>query len=396
MAKAGEVTLVSIVKVVVLCIASLGMGLGIALILFAKPKTSETLTTSPSVTSAQDQTKTISLSMMGDMLAHDSVVAQAKNGSSYNFKPYFDAVRSSFAADIVFCNPETPVAGDTLGISGYPTFNAPGAFASDLRSVGCNVLNLATNHMYDKGQTGIDTSIDVWSATKPLAAHGANKSESTREEPAYFTIKGVTFAFVAFADFSNTTLPNNWSVNLYHDSDFVKRILAKARANAQVVIVSAHWGTEDSTKVNADQTAAAKLFVDNGADIVIGTGPHVIQAFETLTASDGRAVPVWYSIGNMLSSQLQADELSGGIAKLSIEMKDGKAVVKSPVFTPTFMSYDWSTADRAAEKLDTRSNLRLQLLKNADSQIKAMFPGETTATRLDFVRKTLGTAVTVE
>ena len=86
--------------------------------------------TSPSKTTAPNQ---LVFAAMGDQLAHDSVVAQAKTGSTYDFAPYFTAIRPLYKnADVVFCNPETLMAGQQLGISGYPTFNAPNEFARDL------------------------------------------------------------------------------------------------------------------------------------------------------------------------------------------------------------------------------------------------------------------------
>ena len=56
----------------------------------------------------------------------------------------------------------------------------------------------------------------------------------------------------------------------------MRQLMSEARQHADAVIVSAHWGTEDSHTVTADQQKFAKLFADFGADVVIGTGPHMI------------------------------------------------------------------------------------------------------------------------
>lgn len=330
--------------------------------------------------------------MMGDMLAHDSVNAQAKTASGYDYTPYFTSIKPLYKnADIVFCNPETPVAGDTYGVSGYPSFNAPSAFARDLvKGAGCNVINLASNHQADKGQAGIDASLAVWKDQKPYAYSGMNSSAAEQNTVSYFTVDGVKIAFLAFMDFSNSTLPNSFSVNSYHDATLVQKLMAEARQNAEIVLVSAHWGTEDSNSVNADQRTAAQLFADNGATLIIGTGPHVEQAVATLTSSDGRSVPVWYSIGNMLSSQLGINGLTSGVALSDIDMSSGTPVVKNLAFAPTFMSYEWSAADKAAGNLLARHNLKLQPLSEANAAIQSMFgSGYSAAERKAYLERVL-------
>lgn len=339
--------------------------------------------------------KTIHLAMMGDMLAHDSVNYQAKTADGYDYKQYFASIKSLYSdADIVFCNPEIPVAGDEYGVSGYPTFNAPSAFARDLvEGAGCNVVNLASNHQNDKGQSGINASLEVWKGQNLLAMSGMNSSTEEQNKISYFTIKDVKFAFLAFADFSNAKLANSYSVNSYHNTELVQRLMAEANASAQVVLVSMHWGTEDSNTVNADQKKMAQLLADSGATIIIGTGPHVEQPAAWLKSSDERDVLVWYSIGNMLSSQLGINGLTSGVAACDIQIVDGNVKVNNLSFSPTFMSYEWSVADKAASNISARRNLKLRPLSEAESDIKAMFGDSySVAERRSYLEKTLDAA----
>ncbi|QQS19536.1 CapA family protein [Candidatus Saccharibacteria bacterium] len=336
---------------------------------------------------------------MGDMLAHDSVIAQAKRGETYDFKPYFAGIRPLYeSADAVFCNAEGLTTGAQFGVSGYPSFNAPTEFARDLvEGAGCNVIGLANNHMNDKGQTAIDANVAVWENLHLLAFSGANRSPEEQAKVQYFTKNGVKVGFVAFADYSNNKNLTSYGVNIYHNTDLVKRLLSEARANADAVIVSAHWGTEDANVVNADQTAAAQLLADSGADVVIGTGPHVLQPVKIVAAADGRKTLVWYSIGNMLSSQLKANELTGVIAGFTLtQKKDGGVLVSSPTAQITFMSYDWAAADKTAQLLETRSNLQLRTLRDSGDTSVNMFGSQyTQAERESYVRSTLGTEAAV-
>lgn len=187
------------------------------------------------------------------------------------------------------------------------------------------------------------------------------------------------------------TVPASYSLNNYHDTALVKKLLTEARANADVVIVSAHWGTEDSNIVNSDQQQAAKQFAELGADVVIGTGPHVVQRVSWLDRPSGSKTLVWYSIGNMLSSQLKTDELTGGVAGFTVTKQNGVVSITDMSFVGTFMSYEWSAADRAASNLAARHNLLLQPLAEANDATAAF--GTTVAERSAYLHRVLGNEV---
>lgn len=354
-------------------------------------KSTPTKTQQAASTTTKPTVPAIRFAAMGDMLAHDTIVQQAKSGSTYNFAPYFTEVKPLYKdADVVFCNPETIAAGESLGIAGYPTFNAPTEFARDLvHGAGCNVVNLASNHTNDKHQAGINANLDVWSKLPLLAYSGSNRSAEEQQQVHYFTKNGLKVAFLAFADYSNDTNLTTYGLDSYHDTALVDKLVGEARTNADIVLVSMHWGTEDSNTVNSDQKAATDHLAQLGVDVIIGTGPHVLQQATYVVGQGDHKTLVWYSIGNMLSSQLQLNELTGGVAGFTLT-KEGTAITISDVsFKSTFMSYDWSAADKAAQNLLARHNLLLQPLPDANSNIQKMFTGESTATRSTYVHDTL-------
>lgn len=332
---------------------------------------------------------TLKFAAMGDMLAHDSVVDQAKTNNGYEFTTYFERIKPLYAgSDVVFCNPETPAAGSAYGVSGYPTFNAPTEFTRDLSEAGCNLINMASNHAVDKGQQALVATLDEWQKYQPLAMTGANRNAQEQQQVQYFEKNGIKVAFLAFADFSNGSIPYAYSINLYHDKALVTQLMTQARQNADAVVVSMHWGVEDSHQVSADQRAAAKMVAGLGADVIIGTGPHVLQPVEWLDVGDGHKTLVWYSIGNMLSSQLQTDELTGGVALFELAKTDAGVEISNIEFKATFMSYEWSQADRLARRLETRRNLKLQPLAEAGGQTELF--GVTVAERTVKVHDWLG------
>jgi poly-gamma-glutamate synthesis protein (capsule biosynthesis protein) len=358
--------------------------------------------TKPELTVVKDVTKplpVIHMAAMGDMLAHDTIIANAKTGDTYNFAKYFANIRLSYqAANVIFCNQEGLSAGEQYGISGYPSFNAPQRFSADLQSgAGCNLINLANNHMGDKGVAATNTTIDVWNNLKPLGFSGANKSVDDQNKVSFSTVNGIKIGFVSFADFNNNQNTPAYSVNIYHDEDLVRRLVTDARKNADVVIVSMHWGVEDSSVVSADQTNEVNLLASLGVDVIIGTGPHVLQKFDTVTRPDSGKMIVWYSLGNMLSSQLNLNELIGGIAQFDItKSTDNKITINSITFTPTYMHYEWTAAELASNDLLARKNAMIYLLKDAADPLSKSLFDTTVAEQKQYVINTLGSEVTVK
>ncbi|UTX52525.1 CapA family protein [Leucobacter aridicollis] len=335
---------------------------------------------------------------MGDMLPHDSVNENAKQpDGSYNYAQFFDGIRTQLdAADVTFCNQEVPSAGVDFGISGYPTFNAPTEFARDLREAGgCDLINLATNHNADKGIEGIAATRAAWDALSPAIVSGANRNAEEQGTVDILDMDGTSIALVSFAEFSNAPV-DKVSMNFMDDDALVDRLMAQAREQADVVIVSAHWGTEDSHEVNDAQRSFAAKLAGLGADVVVGTGPHVLQPVTWLDKAGGGKTLVWYSIGNMLSTQLELDQRTGVIAGFDVVRgDDGSVTIENPTAIPTYMHYDWSAEQEAAGELAARHNLSLTPLADSDDLLKHTRFGVTAAAQLAATTNILGPDVRV-
>ena len=390
-------------KWVMLALASVGIVIASAVggWIFASLRHGNVEQQPPSIVTTQTPApdNSIRLIAMGDMLAHDSVNSNAKTANDYDYTKIFKNVRSlTSTGDIRFCNQEGLSAGEAFGITGYPTFNAPAAFPRDLQKIGCNVINLANNHMADKGQDAINATLDAWQTLKPLAVSGANRTPQERDTVHYIDVKGVKVAYLTFNEINNNTSAAEYSITMLKEP-IVTNLMSEARKNADFVMVSVHWGSyEDSTQVGPIEEQWTKRLTDLGANVVIGTGPHVLQRTEWQQAADGHKRLVWYSIGNFLSAQLTLEERIGGIAMLKLEKTgDTKTPVKiSKVgFMPTYMHYDWPAADRAAERLTTRTNLALYPLDQAASPLTRSGFNTTVAAQQKVVHETLGKDVTI-
>ncbi len=375
------------------------LGIGLFALLSYKSQETSSKDKAPTAKQAQptDTSHRVQISAMGDMIAHDTITSNAKTTDGYDYTKYFQKIRPLYSAsDVVFCNQESLSSGESFGISGYPAFNAPVKYAADLQTAGCNVINLANNHMGDKGEAAVSATVAEWEKLKPLAAAGANRTANEQQAVRYFEKNGIKFAFLAFMDFSNNKAISAEAVNNYHDTALLEKLTREARANADVVLVSMHWGTEDESAVNDDQRAQVARLAEYGADIVIGTGPHVLQAYEQVARPDGGTMAVWYSIGNMLSSQLKLEELTGGVAQMSVRKDGSKLIVEKPVFHPTFMSYEWTASEQTAGATDARKNPMIYPLEHAGDALKNMRMNATPESIRQQVQQTLGDSVLVK
>lgn len=320
----------------------------------------------------------------GDMMAHDSINQNAKKpDGTYDYSVMMEKMKPFFEkADIKVCNQATPSGGDQFGISGHPVFNAPVDFARGIEAVGCNVISLASDHMSDKGQPAIDATVAAWDNRQDILVAGANRSMEEQAKPRMFEAKGMRFAYLAYSVSSLKPPPTPHGVNIYNEQT-AKTEVAEARKNADFVIVSMNWGTDLSADINPQQDQIAQVLADAGASLVLGHGSHKLQPVKQLKTADNREVPVWFSLGNFLHSQLDIETLTGGLAVIDIDSAAKK--ITAMRFMPTYQHYEW-TAQQAsrgnAADLAARNNFQVVPLDLAGdllpkAQHKTTVPAQT-------------------
>ena len=246
--------------------------------------------------------KSMSLVMVGDVLTHDSVLADAlKEDGSYDFTSMFTYIKPMIKDyDLKYVNEESIIGGPSFKYSGYPTFNAPDIIGDNLIDTGFNVVGLANNHAYDKGETGILYSNKYWGG-KDVIASGTYSSHEDRDNIKVYEKNGIKYAFLAYTTSLNGyTLSSDKSylVNVYSD-ELVKDDINKIKDKVDVIIVAMHWGDEYTNTPTNSEVTIAKYLSDLGVDLIIGTHPHVVQPIEYV----GETLVI-YSLGNFISNQL--------------------------------------------------------------------------------------------
>ena len=237
---------------------------------------------------------TITLCFMGDMMMH------AKQIETGNFQTYFSLIKDRIEeADLAVANMEFTLAGEPY--SGYPCFSAPDSYATYLADCGFDVFLAANNHILDKGSEGAKRTADIYRKMQErgIMFTGLAGSEEERKSnyPLIVRKKWLSMAMVNFTYGTNLGNTAHWPKTNYMGSRAEVLQALKDSEKADFTIVLPHWGPEYMLKHSENQEKTAEWLVENGADIIIGAHPHVVQDTASING-----VPVIYSLGNAVSN----------------------------------------------------------------------------------------------
>ncbi len=281
----------------------------------------------------------------GDNIIYGTKDAQSKaipGGRKLNYKPHYAPVAHIIEeADIAFINQETLMCGDGYALSYYPMFNSPQEMGYDLVELGYDVVNIATNHMLDKGADGLQKTIEFWKSLDVLMI-GGYENEDDFDNIRFIEKDGIKIAFLAYTYGTNglTKAASSEIVVPYINDEDIIRQTALAKECADMVFVSVHWGEEGAFNPNAEQKRVAQLFADCGVDAIIGHHPHVIQPIEWLTGKDGNKTLCVYSLGNFMAEQAYDYNMVGGIITFDIVHSEETApYLDNVVFVPTVFHF---------------------------------------------------------
>ncbi len=243
---------------------------------------------------------------VGDAMYHIDQVhdAYVKSEETYDFSNYYTEIKSLVeGADIGIANYETTM-NPNREVSDYPNFNSPYETLTALKEAGFDVLGTANNHCLDTHVEGLEeTNKGIVKAGMEPVGSRLNKTDKP------YLIKeanGIKVGILAY-----TYGFNGMDYSLDEDTSFmvspldeerVQPELEELESQVDITIVLSHWGVEYQSNASSEQRELAKKMVNWGADIILGSHPHVIQEAETLT-KDGQDKFIIYSQGNFTSLQ---------------------------------------------------------------------------------------------
>lgn len=301
-------------------------------------------------TTAPEEEKRISFVCAGDNVIHPGIYLDAaeraqQSGSSkeYDFLPMYEEVADLIrGADVSFINQETLMCGAAFGYSGYPQFNSPQQLGNDLCELGFDVVAIANNHMCDKGADGLAGTISFWkSLSDRTLMIGGYENEADYNTVRLIERDGVKIAFLAYTYGTNgLTLYNTDIVVPYLNEEDILRQTTMAKEQADMVIVSMHWGDDSVQAVTEKQRYYAQLLADCGVDVIIGHHPHLIQPIEWFEGRTGNRTLCIFSLGNLLSEMAEAHNMVGGFLTFDAVYAGKKTRIENVVFLPTVFFFN--------------------------------------------------------
>ena len=296
--------------------------------------------------------QSLRLMAVGDDLIHNSIYWSAElPDGSYDFTPFYQDIAPVVAEyDLACIQQETIFVSDPALYDNYPRFASPTAVGDALAQAGFNVVTMAGNHCYDKGMTGITDTLSFWREQHPdVTVLGIHDSQEDADTIRVVEQNGLRVALLDYTYGVNYEKPENaWTVD-FLDRDKAARDLENARAQADFVIVFAHWGEEGEFSPNDYQRDWAEFFAAQNVDAVIGGHPHVVQRADWLEGTnqfgEAQRTLCVYSLGNFLSGQCQNGRDGGVIFQLALKEDEGRIAVDSFSFVSTWV---WRTGTERA------------------------------------------------
>jgi poly-gamma-glutamate synthesis protein (capsule biosynthesis protein) len=260
--------------------------------------------------------KPITLLFVGDIMLSRSVAKQMEKYGDYRY-PFLKIAGLTRSADLTFGNLEGPISAGGLNQGSIYSFRAKPEVVEGLMLAGFDVLSLANNHIWDWGSEALSDTIDILkkNGIEPV---GAGKNYLEANSPAIKETSGTKIAFFAYTNLYPESLEAGFdslgisSFNLEEIKGKISQM--KKSGEADIVVVSLHWGEEYKREANRYQRDTAESLAESGADLIIGHHPHVIQEIENGIA---------YSLGNFVFDQSFSEETMEG-AVLKVVIKDKK------------------------------------------------------------------------
>lgn len=266
--------------------------------------------------------ETVTVAALGELLVHRQIYDYYLGRESGGFGGMFSELEAVLSAyDVTALHLETPLVDEPADYGTYPVFGTPLEVGEALIDAGFDLVSCASNHALDQGLAGIDRTAALFRGAGVVCAGIQPESDGAYRPYALWERNGIRVAVLSYTETTNGhALPEEapYVLHTLDDKAQVTADLAAARAEADAVLVFVHWGDEYAETPNEAQKVWAQLFADGGADVVLGTHPHVRQPWAWVTGATGHETLVYYSLGNCLSAQTDAACRLGSLAAFTL------------------------------------------------------------------------------
>ena len=298
----------------------------------------------------------IQMSAVGDILCSQAMLDDAYNEETkaYDFSNMFRRVSGYINnADIIMGTMETGVASGE-----YNDKNAPIEFAQAVKDSGVNLVTISHNHSLDNGVASLSETKEN---LEKIGYTVVGDKLDTSNAVVIREVKNTKIAFLTYTCFldnqNNLSDEEKSCINIYSEEQAKSDIEYAKENDAEYICVLIHWGDAISETVNDEQREIADFLVENGANLILGAHPSVVQPMEVRQNKDGDNVFIAYSIGTYIST-LSSEEAKTELV-LNIELrkngKDGKVTLNKVDYTPIYMLDNGVNAQNRFELIDMKS-----------------------------------------
>ena len=323
----------------------------------------------------------IRISAVGDIML-DGTARPVLQEHGYDYP--FAHMRALFEdAHVVIGNLEGPLTtrGKADHSKTYAFHSPPDKVGTALKNAGFNVVTLANNHTLDYGPQGLTQTLETLDAAGILHV-GAGKDSHTARRAATMVVHGQRIAFLGYS----VTLPDTFYATTtrpgtaFGHEAHVRADVTAARLEADIVIVSFHWGQEGKTALREYQTRLGRVAIDAGAQAVLGHHPHILQAVEYY--KDG---VILYSLGNFVFGSYSKTAARSAVAQLTFRHGRLSELRMVPIRVDNFVvqfqpqALTGAEADAVVTGLQELSALQNTTLENRDGVAYLQIPAATTA-----------------
>jgi poly-gamma-glutamate synthesis protein (capsule biosynthesis protein) len=223
---------------------------------------------------------------------------------------------------------------------GYPQFSSPEELAVACKNAGIDFFVLANNHCTDRGKKGIIGTIRKLDSL--MIPHTGTFRDSASRESMYPFIaeqQGYSLAMLNYTYGTNgISVPDPVIVNMLDRYTIAGDIEKAGQKGADIIVLFMHWGTEYDTIPSADQTELADFLFSKGADLIIGSHPHVLQKMLWMKEDNGRGGKILvYSLGNFVSNQRKPKTDGGAMVRIDFSSDGGNLTVTNAGYYLTWV-----------------------------------------------------------
>ena len=253
---------------------------------------------------------------VGDTMLARSVGEKIQNG----IDP-FELIKPVFVDyQAIIANLETTVSDKGTAVIGKAyKFRAPVQSIDFLKNANITAVSLANNHTKDYGDEALIDTMDRLK-TGGIDYFGAGINQEEAFSGKVIDVSGVKIGLIAFNEIENKwTMSKTGPTSAWTDLPKLKEKITALKEISDVVIVMPHFGVEYTTSQNSWQTKLSKILIDNGADLIIGNHPHVVQPNEIY-----KDKKIYYSLGNFVFDKMEGLKNATDGEMIEVVLKDKK------------------------------------------------------------------------